>query len=350
MNANPFLGVFLHAVGGFAAASFYIPFKKVKGWSWETYWLVGGFFSWIIAPWVVSLIVCPDLFGIFAATPLNTKLWCYFFGMLWGIGGLTFGLSMRYLGMSLGYALALGFCAAFGTIVPAVAHGEILKIASVHSGQVTLAGVAVCMFGIATCGKAGVLKESEVSEEAKKATIQEFDFKKGLWVAIFAGLLSACMAFGIDAGKPMADLARIHHTPDLFVNSPVFIFIFAGGFTTNVIWCLFLSMKNGTAKDYVNAHGGSLPINYIFSALAGITWYCQFMFYGMGSTQMGKYGFSSWTLHMAFIIVFSNLWGLSFKEWKGSSKRTLSFVYSGLIILVLSTVVVGIGNYIGVAK
>ncbi len=339
-------GVFLHALGGTAAASFYIPFKKVKNWAWESYWLINGVFSWIIAPWVIALLTVPQLGQILAEAPRKHIFWCYVFGLLWGVGGLTFGLTMRYLGMSLGYALALGFCAAFGTIIPPIFEGTFVTIASTPSGMVTLGGVLVCLIGISICGWAGVSKEKELSDEQKKLTIKEFHFVKGFWIAVFAGIMSACMAFGIAAGQPIAQLAVDHHVPTLWQNSPVFIFIFAGGFTTNFIWCLLLNIKNKTLGNYADSGDALLISNYIFSALAGVTWYMQFMFYGMGTTQMGKYDFSSWTIHMAFIIVFSNIWGLLFKEWKATSRRTHMLIFIGIVILIFSTVVVGLGNYL----
>jgi len=343
---NPFLGVFLHAIGGLAAGSFYIPFKKVRAWSWETYWLVGGFFSWLVAPLVVSALVCPNLFVILKEAPGKAMFWSFFFGMLWGIGGLTFGLSMRYLGMSLGYALALGFCAAFGTLIPPIFKGEIIGLLSKSSGQVVLLGVLVCLAGIAVCGGAGVSKEKELSADQKKAAISEFNFIKGVWVAIFAGIMSACMAFAIDAGKPIAALATQYRTPDLWQYSPVYIVIFAGGFTINCIWCVILGIRNRSTRDYIDRRGAPLLINYIFSALAGITWYLQFMFFGMGKTKMGRYDFSSWTIHMAFIIIFSNHWAIYFREWKGASRRTHLLVAIGIYVLVISTIVVGYGAYL----
>lgn len=346
MNSNPFLGVFLHALGGLAAGSFYIPFKKVRRWSWESYWLVNGVTSWVLVPWLVGILVCPDLLGVLKGAPAGRLLWSYLFGLIWGVGGLTFGLTMRYLGMSLGYALALGFCAFFGTIMPPLFHGELGKLAGLLSGQTTLGGMFVCLGGIAVCGLAGVCKERELTADLKAQTIREFNFAKGLWVAVFAGVMSACMAFALDAGKPIAELAAATGTPELWKNTPALIVIFAGGFTTNLIWCLFLNIKNRTLGDYFSAAPDvSLLVNYLFSALAGAIWYMQFMFYGMGSTQMGQYDFSSWTIHMAFIIVFSNLWGLFFREWRGASSRTMRLIHAGLAVLVASTLVVGLGNY-----
>jgi L-rhamnose-H+ transport protein len=341
------LGVLLHAIGGFAAGSFYIPFKKVRHWAWESYWLVGGVFSWIIMPWLVASLTVPQLLSLLGEAPTGSIVRSYTFGVLWGVGGLTFGLSMRYLGMSLGYAIALGFCAAFGTLVPPIFKGTFGELLSQSSGLTILAGVAVCLVGIAICGRAGIAKERELSSDQKRASVKEFSFLKGLLVAIFAGIMSSCMAYGITAGKPIAQLAVERGTPSLWQNSPVFIIVMGGGFTTNLIWCLILNIKNRSAKDYVAVRDASLAGNYFFSALAGITWYFQFMFYGMGTTKMGRYDFSSWTLHMAFIIAFSNLWALVFHEWKGSSRRTFATIASGILIVVLSTIVIGVGNYLG---
>lgn len=345
MSANPVLGVFFHAIGGFAAGSFYIPLKKVRDWAWESYWLVNGLFAWIIVPWVVALLAVPDLLTVLKQAPGTSFTWSYIFGVLWGIGGLTFGLTMRYLGMSLGMAMALGLTATFGTITPPVYFGNFGYLLVHTSGLVTLAGVAVCIAGIAVCGWAGVRKDRQQSDAVKKASIQEFDFKKGIWVAFFAGIMSACFAFGIAAGKPIADLAAANATPTLFKNSPVFVVILLGGFTTNFIWCVLLNIKNKSAGDYYKK-ATPLVNNYFFSALAGITWYCQFMFYGMGTTQMGKYDFASWSIHMAFIITFSNMWGLILHEWRGSSKNTIRIIVLGLVILVLSTMIIGAGSYL----
>ncbi|HSA96515.1 MAG TPA: L-rhamnose/proton symporter RhaT, partial [Acidobacteriota bacterium] len=364
MSPNPFLGVFLHALGGFAAGSFYIPYKKVCGWAWETYWLVGGFFSWIIVPWVVGLLTCPDVVGVLRSASSKTLFWTYLFGVMWGIGGLTFGLSMRYLGLSLGMALSLGFCAVFGTLVPPVFEGKVAGLVGTTSGRVVVLGILVCLTGIAMCGRAGMHKEKELSDSEKKASIAEFSFVKGAWVAVFAGIMSSCMAFAFAAGKPIAEAAVRGGARPIFQNFPVMIVALFGGFTTNFIWCTALSLKNRSGRDYVRvkrenpsvaAEGAgagaivkppSLLVNYVFSALAGTTWYFQFFFYGMGTTKMGKYDFSSWTIHMAFIITFSSLWGIYFHEWKGTGRLTRRLVETGIVVLILSTVVVGAGNYL----
>ncbi len=382
---NPALGVFFHWLGGLASASFYVPYRGVKSWAWETYWLVGGFFSWIIAPWILALTMTHDLMGVLHEAPASSVLWAYIFGVLWGLGGLTFGLTMRYLGMSLGMAVALGYTAAFGTLMPPIFRGVFAsEVLGTHSGMIILGGGAICLFGIAFAGAAGVSKEREMSTEQKRASIKEFDLKKGLLVATFSGVMSACFAYGLAAGDPIKAITIQHGTPVLWQGLPVLVVVLAGGFTTNFIWCVILNIRNQTGYQYfeseirgkVRARSDEHIIesvtdapaeemaaavavaqetdvrtpmlaNYLFSALAGTTWYMQFFFYTMGETQMGRYKFSSWTLHMASIIIFSTLWGIALKEWKGASARTWTLVAFSLLVLVSSTVVVGYGNYIG---
>jgi L-rhamnose-H+ transport protein len=361
MNSNPFLGVFFHWLGGLASGSFYVPYRGVKKWSWEVYWLVGGFFSWIIAPWILASINTNDLLVVLREAPAGSMAWAFFWGAMWGLGGLTFGLTMRYLGLSLGMGVALGYCAAFGTLMPPIFHGEFVeKVLGTTSGQIILAGVGVCLLGIAIAGLAGRSKEKEMTEEQKRETIKEFNFTKGILVATFSGVMSASFAYGLDAAGPIAEISAKHGTTELWTGLPKLCVVLLGGFTSNFIWCVILNVKNRTGYQYfsptirqetpVAQAGDRAPMlnNYLFSALAGVVWYLQFFFYSMGETQMGNYKFSSWTLHMASIIIFSSLWGIALHEWKGSSTRTKGMLAVGLATLILSTIVVGYGNYLGV--
>jgi hypothetical protein len=506
---NPFLGVFLHWCGGLASGSFYVPYKGVKKWSWENYWLVGGFFSWIICPWIFAYFMTSDLFGVLGQQSASTLAWTYFFGMLWGFGGLTYGLTMRFLGLSLGTGVALGYCAAFGTLVPPIFKAltpnffvfagspSIVEISKVTSGQVTLAGVGICLVGIAIAALAGYTKESQMPEEQKKKSIKEFSFKKGILVATFCGIMSACFAFALQSGKSIniaslkagyiqgaaasgihvaesaeipaakrdqfaagldtaafglnagekldfaaiivnietnsafaakiiatyakstdevgqrvaayasnfemtgtnelaastiiglaefsekelaanivskgGDIVSLQKHYSIWTGLPALPVLLLGGFTTNFIWCVLLNVKNRSGYQYFASHvkeehahhGGTgsehnpaavaaanrgnvdlkIPVlpNYLFSALAGTTWYFQFFFYTMGATQMGKYDFASWTLHMASIIIFATIWGWIFHEWKGSSKKAHLLIAGGIATLVLSTGVIGLG-------
>ncbi len=338
-------GVVLHALGGFASGSFYLPYRNVKGWAWESYWLAGGIFSWLVAPLLLGSLTVHNLFGVLAQAPSETLLWVYFWGVLWGIGGLTFGLAMRYLGLSLGMAVTLGLCAVFGTLVPPIYQGKLPTLLGSLSGQVIVLGLGVCVLGISICGIAGMMKERHLSDDQKKAVITEFDIRKGLLVAVISGVLSACFSFGLTAGQPISDLAVQNGTDSLYMNNATLVIILLGGLTTNAIWTIYLNIRNHTYTDYTNV---STPVlrNIVFCALAGFTWYFQFFFYGMGDSKMGAYRFSGWTLHMAFIIAFSSFWGLYLHEWKGANRPTMHTISLGILTVVLSTVVVGIGNYL----
>jgi L-rhamnose-H+ transport protein len=342
-------GVILHALGGFASGSFYLPYKKIKGWSWESYWLVGGLISWILAPWIMGSLTVHNLVGVLKQAPTSTLLWTYMWGVLWGFGGLTFGLAMRYLGLSLGMAVTLGLCAVFGTVVPPIYEGTFPALVHSASGQMILMGLVVCVMGIVICGLAGIMKEKSLSSDQKKEAIAEFDLRKGVLVAVFSGIMSACFSFGLTAGKPIAEIAHQAGTNELFVNNATYILIMLGGLTTNAIWCIYLNIKNKSYTDYLNPTMPALR-NIIFCAMAGFTWYFQFFFYGMGDSQMGAYRFSGWTLHMAFIIAFSSFWGLYLHEWRGANRLTMRTVSAGIIAVVLSTVIVGYGNFLGSEK
>jgi L-rhamnose-H+ transport protein len=347
---NPILGVFLHWLGGLASASFYVPYRKVQGWSWETYWLVGGVVSWLVAPWVMAAVFSKDLLAVLHQAPGNALWWCFFFGLLWGFGGLTFGLTMRYLGLSLGMAVALGYTAVFGTLMPPIFRGQFHTLLEQRSGIVILIGVGVCVLGIIFGGAAGISKERELSVDQQKADIPEFNLRLGLVVATFCGIMSACFAFGLAAGDPIKVLSLEHGTATMYQGLPVLIVVLTGGFLTNFIWCMILSFRNKSFGEYRRMPAGqprsaSQVKNYVLSAIAGFTWYLQFFFYSMGETQMGrKYGFSSWTLHMASIIIFSTLWGIALHEWRGVGRRTKVLVFLTLLVLVSSTAIVGYGN------
>jgi L-rhamnose-H+ transport protein len=348
------LGIIFHSIGGFASGSFYLPYKKVKGWAWESYWIIGGLFSWLIVPFIAAALTVPDFMSIIRNADGSTLFYTYLMGLLWGIGGLTFGLSMRYLGMSLGMSVALGFCSAFGALVPSIYYNffpengtqSFTDMLESNSGLLVLLSVVVCLAGIAVCGAAGMRKEKELDATQKSAAVKEFNLSKGLIVATISGILSACFSFGIEAGKPMADAAKAaaeaNGSSTLFVNNVVFVVILWGGLTVNFIWCVFLNARNKSFGDYTKADA-PLSSNYLFSAIAGTTWFLQFFFYGMGETKLGN-GASSWILHMATIIIVSNMWGIKFNEWKGVNKKTFQLLLIGVGIIIGSVVLSGLAK------
>ncbi|PST82876.1 L-rhamnose/proton symporter RhaT [Pedobacter yulinensis] len=352
------LGVVFHFIGGFASGSFYIPYKKVKGWAWESYWIVGGLFSWLIVPPLAAWLTIPDFTAIIGHTPAAVLVPTYIFGLLWGIGGLTYGLGVRYLGVALGSSIILGLCSVFGALVPSIYYDfypqagkdSFSAMLSSSWGQLVLAGLAICVLGIIVCGKAGAMKDRELATSGGSQNA-EFKIGLGLTVAIISGLLSACFAFGIDAGKQMANEANNWWkglNPGagefLFQNNVTYVIVLWGGLTTNLVWCLILNFRNKTFGDYSNRKTPLLR-NYMFSALAGTTWFLQFFFYGMGESKLGN-GASSWILHMAFIILIANLWGIVLREWRGVSRKTYLTVSAGITLIILSVLVVGYGNSI----
>jgi len=341
---NPITGILLIALGSIGAASFYVPFKKVKLWAWESYWLSQGVAAWLVAPWLFALIFIPsgELLPILREAPSSAKLMAVFFGILWGFGGLTFGLSLRYLGVALGQSIALGLCAAFGTLLPPIIAGE--SLLSSTSGILTIIGVSITIAGIIVIGYAGSLKSKEMTEEEKKAAVKEFALKKGILIAIFAGIMSACFNFGFEAGKPIENIALTHGTNPLFQKNPTLIFILFGGFITNFIYCGFLNIKNKTYKDYYTVSGSVLLNNLFFTFLAGFLWFLQFHFFGMGSSKLPEgMAVFGWSILMALNIAISNIWGIFLNEWKGVGKKTIIILIIGIILLILSTFVVKLG-------
>jgi len=345
---NPFLGVFLHAIGGFSSASFYVPINKVRQWAWETYWVTLGFVAWIVMPQVGGWLTTPDLWGILRQSPGANLAWCYLYGVLWGLGGLTCGLSLRYLGLSLGQSVSLGFCAAFGTLIPPIYEGKAGELIAKTSGQYVLLGILVCLAGITLCGWAGVLKERQLTDAQKKEAIKDFALAKGFAVAVFGGIMSACMAFAIKAGEPIAHAALHAGTEKVFSNNPTYVLAMGGGFTTNFICAMVLNATNRSFGDYTMRPRATLLSNYLLAVLSGSMWYGQFFFYGMGTAKMGRYDFASWSIHMAFIIVFSNLWGIYLREWKLVDRRTQLVLWAGIITLIASTVLIGYGNSLAI--
>lgn len=401
-------GIIYHFIGGFASGSFYMPYKKVKGWSWESYWIIGGLFSWLIVPPLAAFLTIPHFWEIISQTSGSTLFYTYLFGLLWGIGGLTYGLGVRYLGVSLGSSIILGLCMVFGALIPSIYYqfvpqegkDTISAIAGSHWGLTVLAGLVVCVLGIIICGKAGILKEKQLKEQSHSNELEkpvrlgrsvvvakaiaadngsrtpvfeevaitaeappsahgaaagnamEYKFALGLTLAIISGILSACFNFGLEAGKSMADVANTlwkNANPDsttefLFRNNVVYIVVLWGGLTTNFIWCMILNARNRSFGDYANKKTPLLS-NYLLSALAGTTWFLQFFFYGMGESRLGN-GASSWILHMSFIILIANMWGIVSNEWKGTSQKTKTTLWIGILTIFAAVLVVGYGNHL----
>ena len=331
MGSSIFLGLLIIAVGSFCQSSSYVPINKIKGWSWESFWLVQGVFAWLIFPILGALLAVPsgeNLFALYAQYPKESFL-TILFGVLWGIGGLTFGLSMRYLGVALGQSIALGLCAGLGAILGPVLTGHAADLTSS-----VIIGVIVTIVGIAIIGVAGGMKSAALPEEEKKKAVKDFNFGKGLFVAVLSGLMSACFNIGLNFGAPL----HWAETREIFRSLPATLLVTFGGFLTNAAYCLFQNGRNKTFGDYKQ---GSLWVNnLVFCALAGLLWYSQFFGLSLGKGFLTDFPVLitfSWCILMALNVTFSNVWGIILKEWKGCSGKTIAVLICGLAVLIFST-------------
>lgn len=330
------LGLLIIAIGSFGQSSSYVPIKKIKSWEWENFWLVQGIFAWLVFPLLGALLAVPEGGSLFLLLSSGGALMSIIYGVLWGVGGLTFGLSMRYLGVALGQSISLGTCAAFGTLFPALMAGTDLFHGE---GLVLLLGVCITLAGIAVIGYSGSLRSRSMSEEEKKAAVKDFALTKGLLVALLAGVMSACFALGLDAGSSIKEAALSANVNPLYAGLPVILLVTFGGFLTNAAYCFWQNIKNGTTKDYFKVSPSLFINNVLFCMLAGVLWYSQF--FGL---EMGKSFFTdnavlmafAWSILMSLNVVFSNLWGIILREWAGADRKTLVALGIGLLILIFS--------------
>ena len=386
---NVIIGLSMLILGGVSAGSSYVPLKGVKGWAWESLWAVQGIVAWLLLPFLLALLCTPHLGMVIRSVAFSTLGYTYLLGFLWGLGGLAWGIAVRYIGLSLGFSIATGFLSSLGTLVPIIVAGRMQEVLSTTSGKITLCSIVLSLLGIFICGMAGMRRDREraagagrksgtvvdgsvsearnISDEAKASdkvdtsgkgnnsgrvdeaaedSAPDFQFKKGILIALAAGVLAACFAFGITAGEPIRQKAIEAGASPLWATTPVFFIELLGGITVNLLYCLFMNRRNKTFSDYRSgAVAGKLAGNYLFSSLVGALWYLQFVFYGMAAFYMGAYSFTNWSVHMSFMVVASNLWGYYFKEWKGASRETIRWNNAGIFVLVIAGIIMGIASY-----
>ena len=334
------IGLIIIAVGAFCQSSCYVPINKIKDWSWESYWIVQGVFAWLLLPLLGAFLAVPEghcLCELITDTPSFNIWMTILFGVLWGVGALTFGLSMRYLGVALGQSIALGTCAGLGTIMGPVLLNVFFPELNALSSLTfaVILGVAVTHVGIAVIGVAGSMKAASLSEEEKKAAVKDFNFPKGLAIALLAGFMSGCFNVGLEFGK---DINFGDLTPDMYKTLPATLLVTLGGFVTNAVYCFYQNSKNKTWGDY--AKTSVWGNNALFCLLAGALWYSQFFGLSLGKgflTESPTLMTLAFCILMALNVTFSNVWGIILKEWKGCSQKTIAVLVVGLIILVFST-------------
>lgn len=343
-----FWGIFFHTIGASSASLCYTPEKKIRGWSWQTYWLAQAVVCWLVLPLFIAVLTIPSLGEVLRLAPVSAMRNAFLLGMAYGIGGTAFGLTIRYIGFSLTYAISVGISCVLGTLIPPLLDGSLLEMTSGTGSGWILTGVFLGAVGIGFCGVAGRRKEKDLE---KNEETQNFDFKKGLPLCILAGILSAFYGFAISAGKPISDIAAEFGAGNYQVNV-VYIFSNTGAFLTTMIYTLFLHFKYRTLKEYngsgeVRADRKILRMNYLLAGITGILWYGQFFFYGLGHVRLGKYQFSSWAIHMILLVFVSSLVGVALREWKGTKARTRHMLVTALSVLLLAVMILTFGNYLG---
>lgn len=341
VSANPLMGSLIFALGGLAGAVFAVPFRRIRGVAYESYWLVYALAGLLAFPLVLAMTTCPDtLKVIFGAEPKTLAL-CAGFGALWGLGGLTWGLMIRYLGIGLGLAIGCGLCSATGTLIPPLVTGQAGTLVATAGAKIVLGGVLGSLVGIALVGLAGKFKEGELTEEQKKAAVAEFDFRKGMLVALFSGIASAGMNFGLQSGAALEKAAAAAGTPTAWCGMPVLVVVFWGGLAVNVAWCLWQNGRNGTFADYGRMAKTAAPA---WAALAGVIWACQFACQKIGEPQMGDLKYIGFAVVMGSSIFFSSLLGLLMGEWKGTGAKTKGYLALGILVLLASFCVISYGT------
>jgi L-rhamnose-H+ transport protein len=348
ISAQPLLGVTLHAVGALCAAFCYTPQKRVRGWSWQTYWIVQALICWLILPIVGAWFTVPHLAQVLIEAPHSVMVKAFCLGALYGVGGTAFGLTIRYLGFSLTYAIAVGISCMLGTILPPIVHGQLSAIYGKTGSGWIMAGMAIGALGIFCSGIAGRWKELDLTTGQQDAGT--FSLRKGLPLCILAGILSAVYGFALDQGQPIAEVAA-KFGAGIFQGNVIYIFSNSGALLTTALYCLFLTLRHRTIGEFVELPAGeesaALPLNFAMAFLTGCLWYSQFLFYGLGHVHMGSYKFTSWAIHMIMLVLFSTLAGLLFREWHGCKSRTWSMLALALLILIFAVTALTYGNYLG---
>lgn len=350
MATHPAVGILIFMLGGLAGAVFYLPFKKVKNWAWESYWFIYAVFGLVLVPCLLAYFTSPNLVPVLRTAPRGQLLYCFVCGAIWGLGGLTWGLMIRYLGVGLGLAMGAGLASAAGTLIPPMLSGKqaIAAMFTTAGGQISLVAAVVSLAGIVCVGLAGRSKEGELPEEEKKKAVAEFNFRKGIMAAIFSGLMSSAMSFGLQGGPDIQKLALTLTpvTSVIWAGMPVLVVVLLGGFVVNGGWCILLNFKNKTTGNYVSKNA-PIVANLLFAGFAGIIWCSQFVCFKTGEPQMGSTSYIGWAVLMAAQILFSQLLGLALGEWKGTSSKTRGLLAGGLSLLIISTVVAGYAGSLG---
>ncbi len=347
VTSNPLLGVAMHAVGATFAATCYTPEKRVKGWSWQSYWITQASFCWFLLPILGAVLTIPQLGTVLREAPKEAMLYSFLLGMAYGIGGTAFGISIRYIGFSLTYAIAVGLSGVLGTLIPPLVKGTLLTTLSKPGAEWIILGIVVGTLGIAGAGWAGRLKERDLNDQQISG---QLSLMKGLLRSLLAGVLSAVYGFALEAGEPIADVASAYGA-GVWRGNVTYIFSNTGAFVTTAIYCLYLHARHKTLGELVELPAGqpeaSLTVNWGMALITGVFWYGQFFFYNLGHVRMGHYKFTSWAIHMIMLVLISNLVGVLLREWRQCRRLTHRTIAIALAVLIGAVRLLTYGNYIG---
>jgi L-rhamnose-H+ transport protein len=335
-------GIGWHMVGAASAASFYAPIGKVKRWSWETTWAVAGIFSWVLLPLGVSYLLLPHFGAFYGSIPTSVLVRMALFGAMWGVGNVSYGLTMRYLGMSLGIGVAIGVTLVVGTLVPPLINGQAAMLFETRGGLMNMAGVVVALVGVAIVSCAGHMKEMEL----KSGSPTEFNVMLGLALAVMCGIFSSGMSFAMEAAKPMQAAALGVGVNPLYSALPSYVFIMGGGALVNFAYCfgrLAMVKKISLGEDLRQPQGTVLK-NGMLAATGGIMWYLQFFFYAWGAANIPqRLSYVNWMLHMSGYVLFGGIVGLALGEWAGVSSRSVRLLCVGILVIIAAANLVGLG-------
>ncbi len=344
MTANILLGILIIAAGAFSSGSFIIPFDKVTKWKWENSWLTFSFFAYLIVPLIICLMVAPNFMEIYKKIPSSNLLLIFILGAVYGLANLTFGLSLRYLGVALGFCISLGLMMVIGTLLPPMIDGRMSKMFEGNGGVLLISGLIVSCIGIGLTAYAGILKSRKLETLKGEKANADFNLRKGLFAALFVGITGSSMSLGFEQGKMIAVETVKSGTPELFAKCPVFVLFFAGSLLSTLIWCIYLGIKNNSLGDYYKGESKTLITNYILCAFASFLWFINYIFFGMGTSKLGEFTFVAWGILMSLTIVCATVWGFFRGEWKGIEFKIRGLVWLGLAVLITASFLIGMSG------
>ncbi len=342
-NPNPILGTAFHTVGAGSAALCYAPQRALHQWSWQTYWLVQAATCWLVLPWIFAWFTIPELGAVLHEAPGAAMVKSYSLGVLYGVGGIAFGLAIRHIGFSLTYALAIGISCVLGTLLPPALAGTLGETLRSTAGTYVVGGVLLGGGAMIVTGLAGFRKERELASGSVRSS---FNPRLGLPIVFLAGVLSAVFNFSLQAAAPIAEIAA-KHGAGYFQGNVIYLFSNSGAFTTTLVYAGWLATSRGTWGEFSRTSDGvGLVRNYLLSLLTGLLWYLQFFFYGLGHVRMGRFEFSSWAIHMIILIFLSAGFGVAIGEWKACRSSTKLLVTVSIALLLGAVGLISYGNYL----